>query len=155
MSGLLRLRMNSHIKKEAITLAKAELGTKRVCPETERKFYDLNRDPIVSPYTGQSYPLSFFEKPEDEVVEDEKKEEETTEAAVEPATPELGEDGDVEIVSLEDADDETAGVKDIPDLDDDDDDIGGPSDDAFLETDDDENDDLSDIVVVSDEGDDS
>ena len=84
-----------------------------------------------------------------------KKEEETTEAVVEPTTPELDEDGDVEIVSLEDADDETAGVKDIPDLDDDDDDIGAPSDDTFLETDDDENDDLSDIVVVSDEGDDS
>lgn len=136
-------------------MAKAELGTKRVCPETERKFYDLNRDPIISPYTGQSYPLTFFEKPEDEPVEEVKKEEETAEAVVEPTTPELDEDGDVEIVSLEDADDETAGVKDIPDLDDDDDDIGAPSDDTFLETDDDENDDLSDIVVVSDEGDDS
>ncbi|MEO9458249.1 MAG: TIGR02300 family protein [Lentilitoribacter sp.] len=138
-------------------MAKAELGTKRVCPETERKFYDLNRDPIISPYTGQSYPLTFFEKPEDEPVEEVKKEEEeTTEAVVEPTTPELDEDGDVEIVSLEDADDETAGVKDIPDLDDDDDDIGSPSDDnTFLETDDDENDDLSDIVVVSDDGDES
>lgn len=137
-------------------MAKAELGTKRVCPETERKFYDLNRDPIISPYTGQSYPLTFFEKPEEEPVEEVKKEEETTEAVVEPTTPALDEDGDVEIVSLEDADDETAGVKDIPDLDDDDDEIGAPSDDnTFLETDDDENDDLSDIVVVSDDGDDS
>ena len=87
-------------------MAKAELGTKRVCPETERKFYDLNRDPIISPYTGQSYPLTFFEKPEDEPVEEVKKEDETAEAAVEPTTPELDEDGDVEIVSLEDADDE-------------------------------------------------
>ena len=86
--------MNSHIKKEAITLAKAELGTKRVCPETERKFYDLNRDPIISPYTGQSYPLTFFEKPEDEPVEEVKKEEETAEAVVEPTTPELDEDGE-------------------------------------------------------------
>ncbi|MGC1356232.1 MAG: TIGR02300 family protein, partial [Xanthobacteraceae bacterium] len=24
-------------------MAKAELGTKRVCPETGRKFYDLNK----------------------------------------------------------------------------------------------------------------
>jgi len=34
-------------------VAKAELGTKRVCPETGRKFYDLNKDPVISPYTGK------------------------------------------------------------------------------------------------------
>ena len=43
-------------------MAKPELGTKRIDPETGRKFYDLNREPIVSPYTGKSYPLSFFEE---------------------------------------------------------------------------------------------
>ncbi len=42
-------------------MAKAELGTKRTCPETGKNFYDLNKDPVVSPYTGKSYPLSFFE----------------------------------------------------------------------------------------------
>lgn len=42
-------------------MAKADLGTKRVCPETGKKFYDLNKDPIVSPFTGNEYPLSFFE----------------------------------------------------------------------------------------------
>ena len=35
-------------------------GTKRVCPETGRRFYDLNKEPIISPYTGESYELSFF-----------------------------------------------------------------------------------------------
>ncbi len=34
-------------------MAKSELGTKRIDPETGRKFYDLNKDPIVSPYTGE------------------------------------------------------------------------------------------------------
>ena len=29
-------------------MAKPELGTKRVDPETGRKFYDLNKDPILS-----------------------------------------------------------------------------------------------------------
>ncbi|MEO9779104.1 MAG: TIGR02300 family protein [Sedimentitalea sp.] len=29
-----------------------EWGTKRLCPTTGKRFYDLNRDPIVSPYTG-------------------------------------------------------------------------------------------------------
>ncbi|TIP80572.1 MAG: TIGR02300 family protein, partial [Mesorhizobium sp.] len=33
-------------------MAKPELGTKRIDPETGQKFYDLNKDPIVSPYTG-------------------------------------------------------------------------------------------------------
>lgn len=35
-------------------------GVKRVCPETNKRFYDLNADPIVSPYTGTEYPASFF-----------------------------------------------------------------------------------------------
>jgi uncharacterized protein (TIGR02300 family) len=34
-------------------VAKPELGTKRVCPETGRKFYDLNKEPVISPYTGK------------------------------------------------------------------------------------------------------
>lgn len=31
----------------------AEWGTKRVCPTTGKRFYDLNKSPIVSPYTGE------------------------------------------------------------------------------------------------------
>ena len=42
-------------------MARPELGTKRVCPTTGRKFYDLNRDPIVSPYTGEALPRTLFE----------------------------------------------------------------------------------------------
>lgn len=30
-----------------------EWGVKRVCPTTGKRFYDLNRNPIVSPYTGE------------------------------------------------------------------------------------------------------
>jgi len=37
-----------------------EWGVKRLCPESGKRFYDLNKDPIVSPYTGTEYPLSFF-----------------------------------------------------------------------------------------------
>ena len=29
-----------------------EWGTKRLCPETGKRFYDLNKTPIISPYTG-------------------------------------------------------------------------------------------------------
>jgi len=38
-------------------VAKPELGTKRVCPDTGRKFYDLNKDPVISPYTGKVVPV--------------------------------------------------------------------------------------------------
>ena len=34
-------------------MPKEEWGTKRVCPTTGKRFYDLNRDPVVSPYTGE------------------------------------------------------------------------------------------------------
>ena len=38
-------------------MAKAELGTKRICPETGRKFYDLGKTPVISPYTGKVVPI--------------------------------------------------------------------------------------------------
>ncbi|MBY7649017.1 MAG: TIGR02300 family protein [Candidatus Liberibacter europaeus] len=44
-------------------MAKSALGTKRTCPDTGKKFYDLKKDPVVSPYTNNSWPLSRFEKP--------------------------------------------------------------------------------------------
>ena len=34
-------------------MPKEEWGVKRVCPTTGKRFYDLNRNPIVSPYTGE------------------------------------------------------------------------------------------------------
>tara|TARA_R110002012_G_scaffold76663_6_gene193695 strand:- start:25415 stop:26038 length:624 start_codon:yes stop_codon:yes gene_type:complete len=136
---------------EASTVAKPELGTKRTCPETGRKFYDLNKDPIVSPYTGKTYPISFFEETAKiAVVEKEEEEEEVAEVEEESA--------DVEIVSLEEADDETK-VKgksdDLPDIDDDVEIDDDDDDDTFLaDDDDDDDDDVSDIIGVNDEDDD-
>ena len=34
-------------------MAKEEWGTKRICPETGKRFYDLNNNPVISPYTGK------------------------------------------------------------------------------------------------------
>ena len=31
-----------------------EWGVKRMCPTTGKRFYDLNKNPIVSPYTGEA-----------------------------------------------------------------------------------------------------
>lgn len=105
-------------------MAKPELGTKRVCPTTGRKFYDLNKDPIVSPYTGEAFPRSMFEpqakntRPADDDADDE---------SADPAT-----------VSLEEADNDEVGKIDV----DVDVDVDGDSDDddAFLEEEDDSDD---------------
>ena len=131
---------------EALTVAKAELGTKRIDPETGRKFYDLNKDPIVSPYTGKSYPLSFFEETSvAKVMEKAAEEDEVAEVDTENT--------EVELVSLEDADSEASGGDDIPDLGDDDVEIEGDDDDTFLEADEDDEDGLSDLIGVSDDDD--
>lgn len=115
-------------------MAKTELGTKRIDPETGKKFYDLNKDPVVSPYTGKSYPLSFFAETSVAAIL-EKATEEDEVAEVDTENPE------VEIVSLEDADEEAAAGEELPDLGDDDVDIGDDDDDTFLEQDEDEEDD--------------
>ena len=124
-------------------MAKPELGTKRVCPTTGRKFYDLNRDPIVSPYTGKSYPLSFFEETKVSALMEKEEEEDVAEVDTENT--------EIELVSLEDADDEAAGgSEDLPDLGDDDVELDDDDDDTFLEADeDDEDDDMSGIISVN------
>lgn len=124
-------------------MAKPELGTKRIDPETGRKFYDLNRDPIVSPYSGISYPRSYFETSEPLIDEEEIEEEELDTVLEKP-----------EFISLEEADDETKGDEDIPDLGDDDVDLGD-DDDTFLDEEDDDDDNMSGLIVggVNDEDD--
>ena len=34
-------------------MPKPEWGKKRVCPTTGKRFYDLNRSPVISPYSGE------------------------------------------------------------------------------------------------------
>ena len=138
-------------------MANQDRGTKREDPDTGKKFYDLNRDPIVSPYTGKSYPRSYFDqnapvgrkagRDEDEETEDEELEEVEVAAAV-PDEP--------EVISLEDADAEEAGEdgdEEIPDVEDVEDveDIGDDDEDAFLEEDEEEDDNLDFDVEGGDE----
>lgn len=126
-------------------MTKPELGTKRIDPETGKKFYDLNRDPIISPYTGLSYPRSYFETVAAEIPADEEDlEAEALDTSLEKPT----------FISLDDAEEEEKADEDIPDLDDDDVDLGA-DDDTFL-PDDEEDDDVSDILggtAVSNEDD--
>ena len=120
-------------------MAKPELGTKRICPETGRKFYDLNKDPIVSPYTGVSYPRSYFDSDTSSILEEEEVEDKELDT----------EDDGAELVSLEEADDEAKGDDDLA-LDDDDEDVdlGDDEDDTFLADDEEDEDDVSGIISV-------
>lgn len=152
-------------------MAKPELGTKRTCPESGKNFYDLNKIPIVSPYTGEQYPLSFFEAevvqkkpkvepvkpkepPKPEVVVEEE-EEEIDEGGPEIISlEEVDEGNDVEESDTDDGDDEA--ITDIPNAEveidnDDDDDDAKPDDDTFLEQED-EDTDLSDVIGTNVDG---
>lgn len=131
---------------ETRLMAKAELGTKRIDPETGRKFYDLNRDPIVSPYTGKSYPRSYFESTTIAPLEED---DEAAEKEID------AEDDSPEVISLEEADDDAkGGSDDLPDIDDDDVDLDDEEDDTFLPDEEEEEDDVADIIGVGGEDDD-
>ena len=43
-------------------MPKEEWGVKRLCPTTGKRFYDLNKTPIVSPYTGEVVELDTGRK---------------------------------------------------------------------------------------------
>jgi len=123
-------------------VAKNELGVKRVDPETGRKFYDLNKDPIVSPYTGKSYPRSYFETANEKIVEDE--------AEVEEKEVEA-EDDAPEVISLEEADEDAKEADDLPEIEDEEDVDLGEDDDTFLAEEEEEDDDVADIIGVGDD----
>lgn len=125
-------------------MAKPELGAKRIDPETGRKFYDLNKDPIVSPYTGRSYPRSYFDSGPVNVIEEEEEVEEK-ELDTEEAGPEL--------VPLEEADGEAKADDSLPDLDEDEEVEIADDDDTFLEAEEEEEDDVAGIVSVGDDDD--
>ncbi|MEP6837797.1 MAG: TIGR02300 family protein [Bradyrhizobium sp.] len=44
-------------------MAKSDLGTKRICPTTGKKFYDLGKTPVISPYTGEVVPIAPIAPP--------------------------------------------------------------------------------------------
>jgi uncharacterized protein (TIGR02300 family) len=122
-------------------VAKSELGTKRICPTTGKKFYDLNKNPVISPYTGEVVPIAPVAPPRGGRAETR-----DTEDAPETAETE-------ELVSLEDADAEekTGKVKAVmPESEDDieaDDSIDDDDDDSTFIADEEEGDeDVTDII---------
>ena len=93
-------------------MPKEEWGTKRLCPTTGKRFYDLNKTPIVSPYTGETVNLDANNKSRVAIAEKPEK--------VDDEELELVDDADEVLV-----DDEDDADVDIDDdlLEDDDDDV--------------------------------
>jgi uncharacterized protein (TIGR02300 family) len=93
-------------------VAKAELGTKRICPETGRKFYDLGKTPVISPYTGKVVPIAA---PAPSRSRPEPVAPTPVARPVPVAEPEVvaPETADAEFVSLEDAEAEQQGKKPV------------------------------------------
>ena len=106
------------------TMPKEEWGTKRVCPTTGKRFYDLNRTPIISPYTG-------------EVVDIESARRKLAASVISRSTPNKDED-DVIVDDLDADDDLLETASDDADLDDD-----------LLEDDSDDNVSLDDLADVA------
>jgi uncharacterized protein (TIGR02300 family) len=144
LQGARSVAMGSRNHGRGLAVAKSQLGTKRIDPETGRKFFDLNKDPIVSPYTGKTYPRSYFESGNDKVVEEEAEVEEK-EVDSEDEAP--------EVISLEEADDDAKG-DDLPEIEDEEDvDLGDDDEDTFLEEEEEEDDDVADIIGVGEDED--
>ncbi|MGR3484994.1 MAG: TIGR02300 family protein [Paracoccaceae bacterium] len=94
-------------------MPKEEWGTKRVCPTTGKRFYDLNADPVVSPYTGEIVPI---ETGKTRTMVADAEDAQTSKAKAKAAQTEDDED-----IVLDDEDDEDDPIADDV-LDDDDDD---------------------------------
>ena len=47
-------------------MEKEKLGKKWICPTTGKKFYDLNKEPVISPYTGEQLEIINTENLEKE-----------------------------------------------------------------------------------------
>ncbi len=111
-------------------MPKAEWGTKRVCPTTGKRFYDLNRSPVVSPYTGEVVDIESVRRkmaaaviarvapePDDVLVDDLEADDDLLEAAAGTDDTELDdelleEDGD-DNVSLDDLADVPGDAEDV------------------------------------------
>ena len=81
-------------------VAKSDLGTKRICPTTGKKFYDLNKNPVISPYTGEVVPIAPVAPPRALRGEAAR----AAAAATATAAEAVPEPVEAELVSLEEAD---------------------------------------------------
>lgn len=104
-------------------MPKPEWGTKRICPTTGKRFFDLNKSPVISPYTGEIVDIETArrkavsavisrvtpDKDEDVLVEDIEADDELLEGAV-------ADDSDLADDLLEEDADDTVSLDDLADV---------------------------------------
>ncbi|WP_068110125.1 TIGR02300 family protein [Tropicimonas marinistellae] len=109
-------------------MPKEEWGVKRVCPTTGKRFYDLGRNPIVSPYTGEIVTLDTGNKSRTLIKDEKDKASETEEdALIDDDADVLDDDSDSDVdlgddVLDDDADEDNVSLEEIADVGSDDDD---------------------------------
>lgn len=108
-------------------MPKEEWGTKRLCPTTGKRFYDLNKDPIVSPYTGEVLEVDasksrMIAADAEDAVTAKAKKDEVEEDVILDDDDDVDVDLDDDILDDDDDDDDTVPLDDIADVASDDDD---------------------------------
>ena len=100
-------------------MPKAEWGTKRLCQTSGKRFFDLNKNPIVSPYTGEIVEIDnsktrMIAADAEDAVTAKAKEAETDEDVV------LDDDDDIDVDLgddvLEDDEEDTVSLDEIADV---------------------------------------
>ncbi|MFT4620759.1 MAG: hypothetical protein ACI9KS_000001 [Sulfitobacter sp.] len=101
-------------------MPKEEWGVKRLCPQTGKRFYDMNRSPIISPYTGEVVEIDTGRKSTVGVTSKAMKAKPAKVA--EPAEETVIEDDDTDDVDLgddvleDDDDEDTVALDDLADV---------------------------------------
>ena len=122
-------------------MAKAQLGTKRVCPNCGAKYYDLNKNPIICPKCGTRFEVAAAPA--------------RARAAPKPVIPEVDPEIEVkepvEVVSLEEADEEAAAAGAVVVEGVDDEEVEKEEEDDTFLAEEDEDEDVEDIIGDVDE----
>jgi len=109
-------------------MPKEEWGVKRICPTTGKRFYDLKKTPVVSPFTGEVVELEVPGRKGTAQIQAESAKAKAKAAAAEVDTDDsLLDEEDVVVDSdddlLEDEDDDTVSFDELSDVATDDEDV--------------------------------
>jgi len=103
-------------------MPKEEWGVKRLCPTTGKRFYDLNKSPIVSPYTGDVVELDTGRKSTVALARSKTEEKPKPKSKEADVADEVLEDDDTSDVDLgddvldDDDDEDTVALDDLADV---------------------------------------
>lgn len=102
-------------------MPKDEWGVKRVCPNCQGRFYDLQKEDMVCPYCATEFNLKSLTQDKNSIVKAEEKAKESEEATVvDEAADVLDDDNDSDIEVddslLDDDDDDNVSLEEIADV---------------------------------------